>query len=88
MPVVINESFVLGVPVFSTDVGGIAEMVNSQNGYLVEQGDEDGLLKALNDFLDNKFSFDSEIIRQSARRKFSPEAIGKFLFDIYQRASE
>lgn len=88
MPVVINESFVLGVPVFSTDVGGISEMISSQNGYLVAQGDEKGMTKALNDFLDNKFSFDSEVIREGARKKFSPEAIGKFMLDIYQNATE
>lgn len=87
MPVVINESFVLGVPVFSTDVGGIAEMINSLNGVLVEQGDEQGMLKALNDFLDNKFSFDPDAIRESARKKFSPEAIGRFMLEIYQDAS-
>lgn len=86
MPVVINESLVLGVPVFSTDVGGIAEMINSQNGILVDPRDEKGLFKALNNFLDNKFSFDSGAIREGSRKKFSPETIGKYLLDIYQEA--
>ena len=84
MPVVINESFVLGIPVFSTDVGGIAEMVNDTNGRLIPKGDETALLTVLNDFLENKFSFHNELIKTKAKEKFSPEAIGKVLFDIYQ----
>lgn len=84
MPVVINESFVLGVPVFSTKVGGIAEMVNNTNGRLVEKGDETALLKVLNDFLDGKFTFDSEMIKVRAKASFSSEVIGRKLLGIYE----
>ncbi len=85
MPVVINESLVLGVPVFSTRVGGIAEMVNESNGRLVEKGDEPALLKVLIDFLENKIHFDTADFRQHARETFSPEAIGKDLIEIYTK---
>jgi glycosyltransferase involved in cell wall biosynthesis len=88
MPVVINESFVLGVPVFSTNVGGIAEMVDEEHGVLVPKGDEQSLYKALNDFLDNRFSFDPVTIRVEAQMKFSQEAVGKDLLKIYRKALE
>lgn len=88
MPVVINESFVLGIPVFSTNVGGIAEMINDQNGFLVPKGDEKGLVNALNDFLDKKLTFESDKIREIARERFSQETIGKDLLKIYQLALE
>ena len=88
MPVVINESFVLGIPVFSTDVGGIAEMINVDNGCLVKKGDEKSLVNTMNDFLDGKLNFDSDKIRKTARSKFSQEAIGKDLMNIYRMAME
>jgi glycosyltransferase involved in cell wall biosynthesis len=86
MPVVINESFVLGVPVFSTNVGGIAEMVNDANGRLVSKGDEKALLQLMNDFIDNKIGFQKEQIREQARENFSPEAVAKTLVEIYKDA--
>jgi glycosyltransferase involved in cell wall biosynthesis len=86
MPVVINESFVLGVPVFSTNVGGIAEMVNDSNGRLVPKGDETALLRILNDFLDDKFTFKKEQLRKQARQTFSQAVVGKVLVGIYEKA--
>jgi len=88
MPVVINESFVLGIPVFSTDVGGIAEMVNNTNGRLVPKGDETALFSVLNDFLENKITFKKKVIQSGAGKTFSPEAVGKVIMDIYDKALE
>ena len=84
MPVVINESFVLGIPVFSTRVGGIAEMVNNSNGRLIEKGDETALLKVLIDFLDERITFKTEAFRKQARKAFSPETVGISLMNIYK----
>lgn len=86
MPVVINESFVLGVPVISTDVGGIAEMVNENRGRLVAKGDETALTDVLSDFLDGKMFFDKGKIQQFARKQFSKETVGKDLLGIYYDA--
>lgn len=86
MPVVINESFVLGVPVFSTNVGGIAEMVNDTNGRLVPKGDEAALFHVLNDFLDGKINFQKDRIKAYAWNNFSPGAVGKVLLTIYEEA--
>jgi len=86
MPVVINESFVLGVPVISTDVGGIAEMVNENRGRLVAKGDETALTNVLMDFLDGKMFFDKGKIQQFAREQFSKETVGKDLLGIYNDA--
>ncbi len=86
MPVVINESFVLGVPVFSTNVGGIAEKVNNSNGRLVPKGDEAAMTEVLNDFLDGKITFDQAEISRLAREKYSPENIGRNFIRIYRDA--
>ncbi|OIP01980.1 MAG: hypothetical protein AUJ98_02690 [Bacteroidetes bacterium CG2_30_33_31] len=82
-PVVINESLVAGLPVISTKVGGISEMINSQNGILINAGDEDALIEKLLEFLDDKFCFNKELIKSQYRDKFSEGSIGKLLFNKY-----
>lgn len=82
-PVVINESFVLGIPVFSTNVGGIPEFVNDSNGRLINAGDEEALVKLLNDYLDRKIKFNKQEISSESRAVFSPEKIGEELCAIY-----
>jgi len=83
-PVVINESFVLGVPVVATRVGGIPEFVNESNGRLLDAGNEVALEKYLADYLDGKLNFDHEKIKNRARNEFSPEKIGKELCALYK----
>ncbi|RLD43069.1 MAG: hypothetical protein DRI89_05665 [Bacteroidetes bacterium] len=83
-PVVINESFVLGIPVVATSVGGIPEYVNESNGRLLNAGDEVALEDYLSDFLDAKLSFDKQKIRSDSVAVFSPETIGKELFNMYR----
>ena len=84
-PVVINESFVLGIPVIATRVGGVPEFVNAGNGTLIDAGDEQALEQNLIDFLDNKLQFNNAQIKESSKKAFSPETIGQALFDIYQK---
>ncbi len=82
-PVVINESMSLGIPVISTNVGGISEYLNTSNGILINAGDEDELKKELNLFLDGKYVFDSEKIKQKAIHDFSMKNVGSQLNKIY-----
>lgn len=83
LPVVILESFACGVPVVSSQVGGIHEHLSNERGALIEAGNEDQFLKTLNDTLDKLASFDKNKIRQYAIEHFSKEVIGKKLYDIY-----
>jgi len=85
-PVVINEAMSLGVPVISTNVGGISEYLNTSNGILITAGDEDELKKELNLFLDGKYVFDSEKIKQKAIHDFSMKNVGNQLNKIYLEA--
>ena len=83
LPVVINESLVLGVPVIATKVGGIPEVLDAENGILIEPGDEKSLENTLIGFLENRYSFDREAIRLRARDRYAPATIGKTLYRMY-----
>jgi glycosyltransferase involved in cell wall biosynthesis len=87
-PVVINESFVLGIPVISTNVGGIPEYVNDSNGRLINAGDEEALEAFLNDYLDRKHKFNTREIQAKSREAFSPVTIGMELCAIYDSLME
>ena len=84
-PVVINESFVLGIPVISTKVGGIPEYVNDSNGRLIKAGDKEALEDLLNDYLDRKLKFNTREIQAKSREAFSPVTIGMELCELYSR---
>jgi glycosyltransferase involved in cell wall biosynthesis len=84
MPVVIPEAFACGIPVLATRVGGIPEIVNDTNGMLVEPADEEALLEALNEMLDNFQKFDRTAMRAFAVKEFSNQAVGKVFDDLYR----
>lgn len=84
-PCVIAESFMCGIPVISTNVNGIPEHVHSDNGILVNRGDEAALLTALLDFLNDKYDFRSEQIRTYALNHFSYEAVSTKFHEVYEK---
>jgi len=83
MPVVINEAFASGIPVVATRVGGIAEYVDSLKGILVDAGDENGLIRALSQMLDQSETYDHHAIRQYAVDNFSVHAVAGQFGTIY-----
>jgi glycosyltransferase involved in cell wall biosynthesis len=83
LPVVILESFACGVPVLSTDVGGISEHMNDDLGLLIKSEDEDILLEKISFMLDNYNKFDKMKIRDYAMKHFSKEVIGERLAGVY-----
>jgi glycosyltransferase involved in cell wall biosynthesis len=85
LPVVILESYACGVPVLSTDVGGIKEHMNPDLGVLIDSEDENALLEKLIFLLDHYMKYDKKTIREYAENHFSREVIGKQLFEVYTR---
>lgn len=84
LPCVINEALCCGVPVISSDVGGIAELVNSSNGVLIAPGDVNALTNELEEFLHRKMKYNKTEIAATAANQFNGNTIGKQLQDWYR----
>ena len=84
LPCVIVEAFASGVPVLSTAVGGISEILSPERGILIPQGNEDALLHGMNEMLDHSSEYDHEAIRQYALSTFSNDIIGRQIFEVYK----
>jgi len=87
LPCVIIEAFCCGLPVISTDVGGVKELVNESNGILVHSEKEDELEESMNDMINKYENYDREQIAATARERFSYSAIGKQFNDLYLEVS-
>ena len=83
-PVVISESLAKGVPVVSTNVGGIPEMVSEECGILVSPGNDSQLVEALEHMLDHHQDYNTQRIRQQAEQ-YAFTAVGKQLKAIYEQ---
>jgi len=84
MPCVILEAFACGLPVLATEVGGIPEIVNVERGILVEPGNLEQLIKAVDYMLDHFRDFSSKNITSYAEQTFGYSAVAKRFDKLYQ----
>jgi glycosyltransferase involved in cell wall biosynthesis len=84
LPCVVNEALCCGLPVISSNVGGIAELVHENNGILVENGNIQELANALLSYLRQPERFHKDMISKEAADAFSYQTIGKQLYDFYR----
>ena len=84
-PVVICESIAKGVPVISTHVGGIPEMVHEHSGILISPRNDRELTQAIEQMLDHHQDYDRERIRRDGKQ-YSYAAVGAQLKQIYEQA--
>lgn len=85
LPCVIVEAFASGVPVLSTSVGGIAEILSPERGILIDSGDEAALLQGMNTMLDHCQEYNREAIRDYAVKTFAAQHIGQQIYDAYRQ---
>lgn len=84
LPCVINEALCCGLPVITSRVGGIDELVNDSNGLLVESNDIAALAKAMQIVLDEPHRFHKETISHNATALFSYETVGLEMIHMYK----
>jgi len=82
-PCVISEALCCGLPVIATNVGGIPELVNNENGILLEPGNSKVLAEAMLGVMKKYEQFDRKRISQLATEKFNYSAVGKMFDQAY-----
>ena len=84
LPCVIIEALASGLPVVSTDVGGVAEHIDNQLGVIIPIGDEGALEAAMDKMIDNYKTYDKQGLVSYAINHFSYDVIGKQFTSIYK----
>ena len=85
MPVVILEALASGLPVVSTNVGGIKEMVDDSKGILVEPRNKEVLAEAMIKMIETHNNYDANYLRNSVIEKYGYESVGRFLSKLYNK---
>lgn len=84
MPCVVLEALCSGLPVIASRVGGIPEVVDNENGMLIEPRDERSLQSAMADMIRRYHLFDGARISKNAQALFSYETIGRKISESYK----
>lgn len=85
LPCVIIEAHASGLPVIATDVGGISEQINKENGLLIKAGDEQSLTSAMETLIDNYEHYNHKEIRKEAIQRYSYAQVGKQFTELYHK---
>jgi glycosyltransferase involved in cell wall biosynthesis len=88
LPMALLEAMAWGIPVVSTPVGGIPQVLqHGLNGWLVSPGDIEGLASALLRLLEDRASADrlGKAARHTIERSFSLTSSIERLLDLYAR---
>lgn len=83
-PCVIGEALCCGVPVVASNVGGISELINEQNGLTIPAGDEKALVKAIRFIEEHYHNYNAAAIAAAALGKFSYAVVGQQINRWYQ----
>jgi glycosyltransferase involved in cell wall biosynthesis len=84
-PNTICESLMCGTPVVAFNVGGIPELVNDDNGVLVEPYNVDKLHDAIDFVLNNQSKFERLNISKNAFQQLGKKRIAKQFMDLYSQ---
>jgi len=84
LPLVALEAMACGVPVISTNVGGISEIMNEDYGKLVPPNSPEALADAILDFSQRDFSVLKKDLRKMVEQKYSWDRNVEKLVEIYE----
>lgn len=80
---VLIEAMAGGKPVLATNCGGPNDIINDKVGILVEKENVNALEKGIDDMIHHYDEFDSNYIRNEVHNKYSYEAVGNKLKNLY-----
>ncbi|MDM5157371.1 glycosyltransferase family 4 protein [Bacillus sp. DX1.1] len=86
LPVSILEAMAAGLPVISTNIGGIPEQIdNAYNGFIIKPGDKEALLEHINFLLKDKNARKNfgENAKYKVNESFSLPVIGDEILNMY-----
>lgn len=87
LPLVLLEAMAASLPIVSTDVGGVKDIV-TDNGILVEPGNRDALVEAIKRLIDNKKAREELELRSYENvQKFDSSIIANQYISIYEKYS-
>ena len=84
LPVVLLEALACGLPVVSTRVGGIAELIDETNGILVPKGDSQALAEAMERCCASHSQYDPNTLRNRVVERYGTTSVGKQLDTWYR----
>lgn len=83
-PMVALEACCSGLPLFSTRCGGVEDYVTDEIGRLTDITDSDALSDHLKNFIDGKYSFDGNVIRNKIVSLYGREAFMKNIKNVFK----
>ncbi|MGL6266270.1 MAG: glycosyltransferase, partial [Chitinophagaceae bacterium] len=84
-PCVIAEALSCGLPVITSNAGGAGECIDDTNGKVVPVGNQEKLLQALTEMLDQGLHYKKNEIASNAINKFSYGVIGQQFSRLYDK---
>ncbi|MFK7059232.1 glycosyltransferase [Flavobacterium oreochromis] len=83
MPVSVLEALACGIPVVTTQCGGVEEIINDENGILVQVKDYVNLAKSIDKCIKKEIIFDNKKISKNILDRFENKAFANNLKKIY-----
>jgi glycosyltransferase involved in cell wall biosynthesis len=81
---VVVESLACGIPVVSTRVGVAPDVIGEKNGLLIDPGNKNAMVDAIDWMLDHCRTYDKTAVCESISEKFNKKTIGNQLVGLYR----
>lgn len=83
LPCIVLEALCCGLPVISSRVGGLAEVVNVSNGLLVQKENTTELVKAMQQMIEGYHHYNRPAIAAAACVLYNYDVVGNSIVDAY-----
>ena len=85
MPVSVLEALACGLAVFTSNCGGVDEIITKQNGKIYQIKDHQTLANLIIDFTNQSHSYDADSISKTILEKYGETAFRKKLLTYYMQ---